>query len=91
MTLVIVIGTSTLNNYAKAAAESITIANTIAEGAAKAVQVVQAFDAFDALTSSHHDKVIQAMGYGVKKAITSAFVLELYSSLRKFSSIKFSP
>ncbi|TGO22465.1 hypothetical protein BPAE_0167g00070 [Botrytis paeoniae] len=75
MTLVVVIGTSTLNKYAKAAAESNTIANSIAEGAVKAVQVVQAFDAFDALTDSHHNNLVIAMRYGAKKAVTGALML----------------
>lgn len=75
MTLVVVIGTSTLNKYAKAAAESNAIANSIAEGAVKAVQVVQAFDAFDALTGSHHNNLIIAMRYGAKKAVTGALML----------------
>ncbi|ESZ93817.1 hypothetical protein SBOR_5812 [Sclerotinia borealis F-4128] len=75
MALVVVVGTSTLSKYAKAAAESNTIANSIAEGAVKAVQVVQAFDAFEALTNSHHANLIEAMGYGAKKAITGALML----------------
>ncbi|KAF7903753.1 uncharacterized protein EAF01_006802 [Botrytis porri] len=75
MTLVVVVGTSTLNKYAKAAAKSNTIANSIAKGAMKAVQVAQAFDAFDALTDSHHNNLILAMRYDAKEGVTGALML----------------
>jgi ATP-binding cassette subfamily B (MDR/TAP) protein 1 len=75
MMLVVITGTNVLNRYSKDAAESTTAASSIAEGAIKAVQVVQAFDAFESLTTDHRDNLKKAMNSGVKKAITGAVLL----------------
>jgi ATP-binding cassette, subfamily B (MDR/TAP), member 1 len=75
MTLVIVIGASVLNGFSKEASDDTTSAALIAEGAIKAVQVVQAFDAFDTLTAAHKTHLTDAMGVGVKKAVSSAVLL----------------
>ncbi|TAQ91642.1 hypothetical protein B7494_g91 [Chlorociboria aeruginascens] len=53
MALLIWTGTSLLVFFSKKAADSTTAAAVIAEGAIKAVQVVQAFDAFEPLTKEH--------------------------------------
>lgn len=74
--LVVVIGTSSLlTKYAKVVAQSNTVANSIAEGAVETVQVVQALDAFDALSNSYQVILVNGMWYGAKKAITGAIRL----------------
>lgn len=75
MGLVIILGTKMLNIYSKKASESTTSANAIAEGAIKAVQVVQAFDAFEPLTADYRNHLKEAMDFGVKKALSSAVLL----------------
>jgi ATP-binding cassette subfamily B (MDR/TAP) protein 1 len=75
MTLVIVTGTNILNRYSKDVAESTTAASSIAEGAIRAVQVVQAFDAFESLTTSHRNDLKRAMNFGVRKSIAGAVLL----------------
>ncbi|KAF8861738.1 ABC transporter-like protein [Acephala macrosclerotiorum] len=75
MALVIVIGTSVLNHFTKDVSECTSSAAYIAEGAIKAVQVVQAFDAFESLTTDHRNHLTRAMRVGVKKAIAGAVLL----------------
>ncbi|TVY84624.1 Phosphatidylcholine translocator ABCB4 [Lachnellula suecica] len=75
MTIVIITGTSVLGRFSKKVAESTTEASLIAEGAIKAVQVVQAFDAFDTLTRDHETHLKSAMKVGVKKAVAGAVLL----------------
>jgi len=75
MALVVIVGTSVLNNFSKEATENTTSAASISEGAIKAVQVVQAFDCFDTLTANHHKYLNYAMKAGVKKALTGALLL----------------
>ena len=75
MALVIITGTTILNRYSKDAAESTTAASSIAEGAIRAVQVVQAFDAFESITTSHRNDLKRAMNYGVGKSVAGAVLL----------------
>lgn len=75
MTLVIITGTSVLGAFSKEASERTTSAASVAEGAIKAVQVVQAFDAFESLTKDHQNHLKDAMGAGMKKAVTGAVLL----------------
>lgn len=75
MTLVVVTGTTVLSGYSKEAAECTTLAGSIAEGAIKAVQVVQAFDAFESLTGDHRKHLGFAMRAGIKKAVAGAVLL----------------
>lgn len=75
MTLVIIIGTSVLNHFSKKVSDGTSTAASIAEGAIKAVQVVQAFDAFESLTADHEKHLTQAMRVGVKKAVAGAVLL----------------
>ncbi|RDL30815.1 uncharacterized protein BP5553_10160 [Venustampulla echinocandica] len=75
MALVIVTGTSALNNISKDVSENTSEASSVAEGAIKAVQVVQAFDAFEILTSTHKRHLQTAMKFGIRKAIAGAALL----------------
>ena len=75
MTLAIISGTTFLDRFSKAAAESTTSASSIAEGAIKAVQVVQAFDAFESLATDHKNHLRHAMRIGMKKAVAGAMLL----------------
>lgn len=75
MIVVVLSGTIVLNRYSKGASESTTIASAIATGAIKAVQVVQAFDAFEPLVAEHASSLAKAMSFGVKKSITGAALL----------------
>jgi ATP-binding cassette subfamily B (MDR/TAP) protein 1 len=75
MTIVIVVGTSVLNKYSKEASECTTTASTVAEGALKAVQVVQAFGAAETLCADHMSHLVKAMHVGVRKAIAGAVLL----------------
>jgi ATP-binding cassette subfamily B (MDR/TAP) protein 1 len=75
MTIVVLTGTTLLNRHSKRASESTTAASAIASGAIKAVQVVQAFDAFGPLVAEHENNLKQAMAHGMKKSITGAVLL----------------
>jgi ATP-binding cassette subfamily B (MDR/TAP) protein 1 len=75
MTLVVTFGTTFLDRFSKAAAESTSSASSLAEGAIKAVQVVQAFNAFESLTNDHKNHLTQAMRIGIKKAVAGAVLL----------------
>ena len=75
MTLVIITGTSVLGAFSKQVSERTTSAASIAEGAIKAVQVVQAFDAFECLTNDHQRHLKEAMRAGMKKAVAGAVLL----------------
>ncbi|KAF4634117.1 hypothetical protein G7Y89_g3993 [Cudoniella acicularis] len=70
--LVVFIGTKIESNLSKDVAERTSEASSIAEGAIKAVQVVQAFDAFDILTNDHESHLERAMNLGVRKAVAGA-------------------
>lgn len=75
MTLVIITGTTVLGNYSKKASDLTTEAASIAEGAIKAVQVVQAFGAYETLTRDHQNHLRNAMRAGMKKALAGAILL----------------
>lgn len=75
MTIVVIAGTALLNRYSKRASESTTVASSIATGAIKAVQVVQAFDAFGPLVAEHKSNLEKAMDFGMKKSISGAILL----------------
>ena len=75
MALVIYLGAWILNKFSKQSADCISSASSIAEGAVKGVQVVQAFDAFESLTADHHSHLAEAMRVGVKKALVGAVLL----------------
>jgi ATP-binding cassette subfamily B (MDR/TAP) protein 1 len=75
MTMVIIIGTTVLNRYSKDSAECTTSAAAVAEGAIRSVQVVQAFAAFEPLTSTHKSHLERAMEVGVLKAVKGAILL----------------
>ncbi|RFU29862.1 hypothetical protein B7463_g6468, partial [Scytalidium lignicola] len=75
MALVIYTGTSLLNRYSKEATAVTSNAMTVAEGAIKAVHVVQAFNAFDSLTSDHLKHLNAARKAGIKKALAAALLL----------------
>lgn len=75
MTIVVFTATTLLNRYSRRASESTTAASAIASGAIKAVQVVQAFDAFGPLVAEHENNLRQAMAHGVRKSITGAVLL----------------
>jgi ATP-binding cassette subfamily B (MDR/TAP) protein 1 len=75
MTLVVITGTTLLDRYSKQASDSTTAAASIASGAIKAVQVVQAFDASGPLLTEHKDNLRKAMICGVRKSVAGAFLL----------------
>lgn len=75
MALVVITGTLVLNRYSKRASDNTTTAASVAGGAIKAVQVVQAFDAFGPLVTEHKNNLAKAMGSGVKKSIAGAVLL----------------
>lgn len=75
MGMVVFIGTTVINRYAKDASEYTTTASSLAEGAIKAVQVVQAFDAFESLTNGHQGHLAQAREFGILKAVAGAILL----------------
>jgi ABC transporter transmembrane region len=75
MTIVVFTGTTVLNRYSKITSESTTTASAIASGAIKAVQVVQAFDAFGPLVAEHESSLKKAMVHGVRKSVTGAILL----------------
>jgi ABC-type multidrug transport system fused ATPase/permease subunit len=75
MAMVVFIGTTVLSRYSKDSSKCTTAAASIAEGAIKAVQVVQAFDAFEPLTNDHRSYLSQAMDFGVLKAVSGAVLL----------------
>ena len=75
MTIIVVVGSSFLDRFSKRAAEETASAVTIAEGAIKAVQVVQAFDAFGSLTNAHQKHLTSAMRIGTRKAVSGAILL----------------
>lgn len=75
MAVIVITGTTILNRFSNEAAESTTTARSVAEGAIHAVQVVQAFDAFDPLITEHESHLTQAMKSGTKKSIASAMLL----------------
>jgi hypothetical protein len=72
MTLVFMTSTAVLNRYSQDAAKNITPTSSITEGAIKAVQVVQAFDAFHSLTTDHRNNLKEEISFGVKKSIAGA-------------------
>jgi ATP-binding cassette subfamily B (MDR/TAP) protein 1 len=75
MAVIVITGTAIMNRFSNEAAESTTAARSVAEGAIHAVQVVQAFDAFDPLITEHENHLTQAMKSGTKKSIASAMLL----------------
>ena len=75
MAVVIYMGTTFMNGFSKHASEHTSAAASVADGAIKAVQVVQAFDAFTSLTIDHKKSLSKAMRFGVKKALTGAVLL----------------
>lgn len=83
MTLVVITATSVLGIFSKEGPEYTTSAASVAEGTIKAVQVVQAFDAFESLTGELRGYLRYAMRAGMKKAVTSALLLGSVFSSRK--------
>lgn len=75
MTFVIIAGTAILNKYSKQAVEYGGLAGVVAEGAIKAVQVVQAFGAADVLADDHRSYLHKSMRVGMRKAIAGACLL----------------
>lgn len=75
MAVAISTGTKFLNRYSKQTTSLTSNAMSIAEGAINAVHVVQAFNAFDSLTSDHIKHLSAAKVAGIKKALTAALVL----------------
>lgn len=64
-----------MNRLSKEAADGTTVAAAVAEGAIKAVHVVQAFGAAQTLSADHFDHLSAAMRVGVKKALAGAVLL----------------
>lgn len=75
MACVVYVGTMYVGRYSKQATESTTLASAIAEGAIKAVQVVQAFGAAETLNEEHAKHLKEALKHGVKKALAGAMLL----------------
>lgn len=75
MACVVYLGTMYVNRYSKQATECTTLASAVAEGAIKAVQVVQAFGAAETLNAEHVKHLNEAMQKGVKKALAGAMLL----------------
>jgi ATP-binding cassette subfamily B (MDR/TAP) protein 1 len=75
MAIVVFIGTTVLNRYSKESAECTSSAVSVAEGAIKALQIVQAFDAFEPLTNDHENHLARAMEFGILKAVGGAILL----------------
>lgn len=75
MGLVVYIGTGFLSICSKEAAEYTSTAASIAEGAISAVQVVQAFDAFEPLTRDHRQSLQNASKFGIRKSFAAAVIL----------------
>ena len=75
MAAVIYFGTTSMNRFSKHGSEHTSAAASVAEGAFKAVQVVQAFDAFTSITKEHEKSLSKAMNFGVMKALTGAIIL----------------
>jgi ATP-binding cassette subfamily B (MDR/TAP) protein 1 len=77
MFVVVYGGSRIVSKYAREAAEYSEKATAVAEGAITAVQVVQAFDAFDRLADEHLEYMKPAVAKGVKKSICGAAMLGL--------------
>ncbi|KAL7274507.1 hypothetical protein RUND412_002589 [Rhizina undulata] len=77
MFVVITYGSKITAKYAKEAKEYSERANSVAEGAINAVEVVQAFNALDTLAEEHLGYMKPAVVQGVKKALSGAAMLGL--------------
>lgn len=75
MACVVYIGTMYINRYSQQATECTTLASAVAEGAIRAIQVVQAFGAAETLNLEHAKYLNEALERGIKKAFAGALLL----------------
>ncbi|KAG9518990.1 multidrug resistance-like protein, partial [Aureobasidium melanogenum] len=75
MSLIVVIGSSRVAKYTKAAAQYSEAAGRIAESAIHAVKVVQAFGMADNLSKEHYRLLKLSARYAIRKSISAALML----------------
>jgi ATP-binding cassette subfamily B (MDR/TAP) protein 1 len=77
MALIVIVGSSRIAKYTKAATEYTEAAGRIAESAIHAVKVVQAFGMADNLSKEHYRLLKLSARYAIRKSISAALMLGL--------------
>ncbi|KZF19679.1 leptomycin B resistance protein pmd1 [Xylona heveae TC161] len=75
MAIIVCGGTTLVSTYSKKASSFTEKAASLAEGAIRAVQVVQAFNASDTLSNKHVDMLSLSIRAGIRKAMCGALML----------------
>lgn len=77
MTLIVLLGSSRVAKYTKAATQHTEAAGRLAESAIHAVKVVQAFGMADKLSQEHYRLLKLSAGFAIRKSISAALMLGL--------------